>query len=440
MPPASRAPTSWTRSTSWASRAPHGPRPRRTSPTSTGRCATVPSRWRSSPPHRRGSGPDTPACLTFTSGSTGEPKAVLGRHGSLTHFLPWQSERFGVTADDRFSMLSGLAHDPIQRDMFWPLWVGATIVVPDPDADRFAGLAGGLAPARTGVGGAPHAGDGPADRRAGVHRRHRRRRRSARSGWRSFIGDVLTQGDVERFRALAPRRHGREPVRHHRDPAGQRSPRRARRTLAVTDEPRAATAGGAAARRRHPRRPAPGALGTRGTRSASARSARSACAAPTSRSATSDRPDRHRGPVRRSPTRRPWRPLLPHRRPGPLRAPTARSSSSVATTTRSRSAASAIELGEVRAALVQLGVRQRRGRARRRRRRLASPRRPRRGGSGGDAHAGRPAARLRSRAAGPHGAGRHRGDRPSIPLTPNGKLDRAALPPPDRRRRGRAGR
>ena len=30
-------------------------------------------------------------------------------------------------------MLSGLAHDPIQRDMFWALWVGGTIVVPDPD-------------------------------------------------------------------------------------------------------------------------------------------------------------------------------------------------------------------------------------------------------------------------------------------------------------------
>ena len=39
-------------------------------------------------------GPDDFACLTFTSGSTGDPKAMMGRHGSLTHFLPWQSERF----------------------------------------------------------------------------------------------------------------------------------------------------------------------------------------------------------------------------------------------------------------------------------------------------------------------------------------------------------
>ncbi len=43
-------------------------------------------------------GPDDFACLTFTSGSTGEPKAIIGRHGSLTHFLPWQSERFDIGA------------------------------------------------------------------------------------------------------------------------------------------------------------------------------------------------------------------------------------------------------------------------------------------------------------------------------------------------------
>ena len=78
-------------------------------------------------------GPDDFACLTFTSGSTGDPKAIMGRHGSLTHFLPWQSERFDIGGADRFSMLSGLAHDPIQRDMFWPIWVGGTIVIPDPD-------------------------------------------------------------------------------------------------------------------------------------------------------------------------------------------------------------------------------------------------------------------------------------------------------------------
>jgi L-aminoadipate-semialdehyde dehydrogenase len=61
-------------------------------------------------------GPDSVGTLSFTSGSTGVPKGVKGRHFSLTHFFPWMSERFGLTADSKFTMLSGIAHDPIQRD------------------------------------------------------------------------------------------------------------------------------------------------------------------------------------------------------------------------------------------------------------------------------------------------------------------------------------
>jgi L-aminoadipate-semialdehyde dehydrogenase len=61
-------------------------------------------------------GPDSPATLSFTSGSTGIPKGVKGRHYSLTHFFPWMSQRFNLNGDSRFTMLSGIAHDPIQRD------------------------------------------------------------------------------------------------------------------------------------------------------------------------------------------------------------------------------------------------------------------------------------------------------------------------------------
>ncbi|MBA2681036.1 MAG: amino acid adenylation domain-containing protein, partial [Ktedonobacteraceae bacterium] len=78
-------------------------------------------------------GPDDLACITFTSGSTGRPKGVLQRHGPLSHFLPWQQERFGLTGVDRYSMLSGLAHDPLQRDIFTALWLGGTICIPAPE-------------------------------------------------------------------------------------------------------------------------------------------------------------------------------------------------------------------------------------------------------------------------------------------------------------------
>lgn len=61
-------------------------------------------------------GPDSVGTLSFTSGSTGIPKGVRGRHYSLTHFFPWMGERFGLDENSKFTMLSGIAHDPIQRD------------------------------------------------------------------------------------------------------------------------------------------------------------------------------------------------------------------------------------------------------------------------------------------------------------------------------------
>jgi L-aminoadipate-semialdehyde dehydrogenase len=56
-------------------------------------------------------GPDSVSTLSFTSGSEGRSKGVQGRHFSLTYCFPWMAERFGLSERDKFTMLSGIAHD-----------------------------------------------------------------------------------------------------------------------------------------------------------------------------------------------------------------------------------------------------------------------------------------------------------------------------------------
>ena len=143
-------------------------------------------------------GPDTLAYLSFTSGTTGTPKAVMGRHSSLTHFTPWLAAEFGLSAADRFSLLSGLAHDPLHRDVFTPLQLGASVVAPEPDEVGTPGyLARWLCEAGvTVVHLTPAMGQLLADTSEGE------RMDSLRRAF--FVGDVLRRGDVQRLAALAP--------------------------------------------------------------------------------------------------------------------------------------------------------------------------------------------------------------------------------------------
>jgi amino acid adenylation domain-containing protein len=73
------------------------------------------------------------AHLSFTSGTGGRPKPVRSPSAALAHFLGWYRRRFRLEATDRFCMLSGLSHDPLLRDLLAPLSVGGTLAVPPDD-------------------------------------------------------------------------------------------------------------------------------------------------------------------------------------------------------------------------------------------------------------------------------------------------------------------
>ena len=72
------------------------------------------------------------AYIIYTSGSTGQPKGVEIGHGSLANLVRWHRRAFGVTAEDRASLLAGVSFDAAVWEI-WPyLSAGASLHVPDP--------------------------------------------------------------------------------------------------------------------------------------------------------------------------------------------------------------------------------------------------------------------------------------------------------------------
>lgn len=72
---------------------------------------------------------DDPAYVYFTSGSTGEAKAVLGRNGSLQHFIQWELKNFHIDHTVRASQFVHPGFDAWMRDILVPLFAGGTICI-----------------------------------------------------------------------------------------------------------------------------------------------------------------------------------------------------------------------------------------------------------------------------------------------------------------------
>lgn len=142
-------------------------------------------------------GPDSTPTLSFTSGSEGRPKGVRGRHFSLLHYFPWMAQRFGLSEKERFTMLSGIAHDPIQRDIFTPLFLGAQLYVPSAEDIQHEKLASWMKKYETTV---THLT--PAMGQILVGGENPEQFPALRNAF--FVGDVLIKRDVRRLQELAP--------------------------------------------------------------------------------------------------------------------------------------------------------------------------------------------------------------------------------------------
>jgi amino acid adenylation domain-containing protein len=83
--------------------------------------------------------PDALAYVIFTSGSTGTPKGVGVSYSSLVNRLAWMQQYFQLTPDDRVLYKTPFGFDVSVWELFWPLSAGARVVVADPGGHRDPG-------------------------------------------------------------------------------------------------------------------------------------------------------------------------------------------------------------------------------------------------------------------------------------------------------------
>ena len=140
---------------------------------------------------------DDLAYIAFTSGSTGKPKGVKGSHKPLSHFIQWYSKTFGLKQSDRFCLLSGVSHDPLLRDIFTPLSLGATLHIPSQiDIETSGQLASWMQQSQISIAHLTPAMTQLLTAKTTTITKSLR--------YVFFAGDILTQQDVSRIRNFAP--------------------------------------------------------------------------------------------------------------------------------------------------------------------------------------------------------------------------------------------
>ncbi|MFC5722345.1 amino acid adenylation domain-containing protein [Streptomyces gamaensis] len=80
--------------------------------------------------------PKHPAYVIYTSGSTGRPKGVVVPHSAIDNRLRWMQAQYPLRAGDRVLQKTPSGFDVSVWEFFWALRVGATVVVAEPGSHK----------------------------------------------------------------------------------------------------------------------------------------------------------------------------------------------------------------------------------------------------------------------------------------------------------------
>ena len=76
------------------------------------------------------------AYVIYTSGSTGRPKGAMNSHRAIVNRLLWMQRQYGLGVDDRVLQKTPYSFDVSVWEFFWPLMVGARLVIARPGIHR----------------------------------------------------------------------------------------------------------------------------------------------------------------------------------------------------------------------------------------------------------------------------------------------------------------
>lgn len=76
------------------------------------------------------------AYMLYTSGSTGKPKGAMNEHRGIVNRLLWMQEAFALDSSDVVLQKTPYTFDVSVWELFWPLQVGAKLVIADPGGHK----------------------------------------------------------------------------------------------------------------------------------------------------------------------------------------------------------------------------------------------------------------------------------------------------------------